>query len=275
MFSLIVAGFGTYLVVPTNATIGLKLIAAGIGVACAGVLTTAGSYVCALAAAPYEQRNVLRSELRRAKTAIAMLEAEPVTQAHGDQLRKVALRLRRCIQILEPLDYGPDSTTWCRAFAEHFPALRTILGKISDSLTAGQKLRARLESEAHMAGMDKPPWRYDKFGAGLAWAIEQRSRDGWLQREFDFDWRTWRGSTCAGDPVRGGLEIFTTNGVANPEELKRRFEEFMQAAESWPEAREIGMSRDLLSDLCAAAERLLTNAANTDPIATRCFLCRR
>lgn len=274
-FSLIAAGVTAYLTLPKHPAPLQTFLAAVLGIAGAVVLTGAISILWALAAAPYQQRNALRGELSQSSATIATLRTTPVTQAHGDQLRNVATMLMSTVEHPhKPLEYGAQPDTWHTAFGEHFPALGIILDKIADAQDAGRKLRERLDREAKAAGIDSPPWLYELFAPGLAWRLEQRSKQGLLQGPSDFQWRSWSGTTCAGDPARGGLQIFTNAPDVDPGQLKRQFEEFVGIAETWAEAREIRISVDICTVLCEMAQPMLEVAANTDPITTRCFLCR-
>jgi hypothetical protein len=69
------------------------------------------------------------------------------------------------------------------------------------------------------------------------------------------------------------LRVFNIANAADPEQLKRTFEEFMSAAEMWPEAHNIEGSWKLRNELFRQAAPMLATAANTDPITSRCFLC--
>jgi len=124
LFSLIVALIVSRLPLSPHPTANQNLIATALAIIGATVLTGIGSYTCALVAAPFQQRNALRTRLAGATTTIAALQAAPVSQTHGDQLRQIAAQLRACMQGYAPLDYGDDPATWRRAFDEHFPDLR-------------------------------------------------------------------------------------------------------------------------------------------------------
>ena len=114
---------------PPHPSAAQNLIATVLAVIGAAVVTVVGSYVGALVAVPFQQRNALRTQLSESANTIASLQAAPVPQAHGDRLRQIAARLRDSVEHNEPLDYGTDPATWSRAFREHFPDLQSALDK--------------------------------------------------------------------------------------------------------------------------------------------------
>ena len=67
---------------PPHPTSTQNLIATVLAIVGAIVLTGVGSYVCALMAAPFQQRNVLRTKESESAATIAALRATPVTKAH-------------------------------------------------------------------------------------------------------------------------------------------------------------------------------------------------
>jgi hypothetical protein len=75
VFSLIVALIVSRLPLPPHPTSTQNLIATVLAIVGATIMTGVGSYVCALVAAPFQQRNALRSQLSESKATIAALRA--------------------------------------------------------------------------------------------------------------------------------------------------------------------------------------------------------
>src|SRR5262249_54538520 len=98
VFSLLVAFIVSRLPLPPHPTATQNFIATVLAVVGAAALTGAGSYVCALVVAPFQQRNTLRTQLSAARATISSLQTTPITQAHGDQLRQIAAQLRRSLE---------------------------------------------------------------------------------------------------------------------------------------------------------------------------------
>jgi hypothetical protein len=287
LFSCVAAAGAAVFVLPAHATTAQKVLAAIVVVVAATVLTCIGTYAVALLTALYQQRNALRAKQSDSDRRIAELEATPVSQTHGDRLRQIAEKLSECLRvdfldwIIKSPDvardaYGEKPGTWRKAFCEHFPELGPVLDKIAKADTAWSTFGDRVRREAELAGMGKPPWLLDRFAVGLARPSRERARRGLLEKPFDFDWHEAIGWAYVGDPnaMDRGLPIFDIAGAADPEQLKRTFEEFMSAAEAWPEARNIMASWHLRNELLIQAAPLLATAANTDPITNRCSLCR-
>lgn len=293
LFSCIAAGVGAFVVLPAHATTAQKVLAAVLAAAAAAALTCTGTYAVALARAPYEQRDTLRDKLSVFGARIAELEAAPVSPVHADQLRQIAKRLSEGLRV-DVTDwvskspdialgaYGEDPGTWRKAFREHFPELGRVLGEIEEADTAYSAFSDRLRREAKLAGMGEDPWELDGFAgtggfaAGLTRIIRARAMQDSLETPFDFDWHEKVGYAVVSDPEGPDrpLVIFTIRGAADPGQLKRTFEEFMSAAEAWPEARGIRTSWKLRSELYwGQAVTMLGTAANADPITSRCFLC--
>jgi hypothetical protein len=176
----------------------------------------------------------------------------------------------------EPLDYGPDPATWRRAFHEHFPDLRPALDRAGEADAAVVSLRARLQNEATTAGMAAPPWSPEEFLPWLATTIQARALQRILGTTYHFDWQEFGrpGSVYIGDPVYSDLQILRDCDPADVPALKEAFEEFFRRAEAWPEAADIRSKWDIRGSAAEAAIELLAAAANTDPITSRCFLCR-
>jgi uncharacterized membrane protein YccC len=103
LFSLIVSFVLFRLPLPPHPTAIENLVASVLGIVGATILTGIISYGWALVAAPYQQRNVLRSQQSEAAATIAALRATPVSQEHGDRLRQIAARLRERLEHKEPL----------------------------------------------------------------------------------------------------------------------------------------------------------------------------
>lgn len=275
LFSLTVALFVSRLPLPPHPAATQNLIATVLAVIGATIVTGIGSYAYALIAAPYQQRNALRARLSASVNTIDALRATPVPRPHGDQLRRIAARLRDCVKQYEPLDYGTDPTTWRRAFHEHFPALQPALDRAGDADAAFVALKERLRAEVTLAGMDAPPWTYTEFLPWLATTIQARSIQGIPGSAYHFGWQELGpGSVYIGDPVYGNDHILQGCDPADVPARKNAFEEFFKRAESWPEATAIRRTWDERGYTQTAAIEQLTTAANTDPITSRCFLCR-
>lgn len=278
VFSVIVALIVSRLPLPPHPTATQNLIATVLAVIGAAVVTGVGSYACALVAAPFQQRNTLRTDLAEsAKTIAALraaLRAAPVPQPHGDRLRQIAARLRECVEHNEPLDYGTDPDTWRCAFHKHFPDLQSALDRAGEADTAFVTLKERLQGEVTAAGMDAPPWTSAEFLPWLATTIQARALQHILGSAYDFDWQEHLpGSVYTGDPTYTNHQILRGCDPADVPALKTDFEEFFRRAESLPEAADIRGKWDGRDSNAEAAIKLLTAAANTDPIVSRCCLC--
>lgn len=275
VFSLIVALIVSRLPLPQHPTTNQNLIATALAIIGATVLTGIGSYACALVAAPIQQRNVLRTRLTAAASTIAALQATPVQQAHGDRLRQIAAQLRACVQGYARLDYGDDPATWRRAFHEHFPDLRSALDKAHEADAAFETLKERLQREITETGMNTLPWTSTEFLPWLATTIQARAIQRILGSTYNFDWQELGpGNVYIGDPVYSSHQILQGCEPADVREREHAFEEFFRYAESWPETATI---RNKWDERRAAEEpliELLAAAMNTDPITSRCFLCR-
>lgn len=275
VFSLIVAVMVSRLPLPPHPTATQNLIATVLAVIGAAVVTVVGSYACALVAAPFQQRNALRTQLSESANTIAALRAVSVPQAHGDRLRQVAARLRECVEHHEPLDYGTDPATWRRAFHEHFPDLQGALDRAGAADAAFETLKERLREEVTTTGMDAPPWTSREFLPWLATTIQSRAIQRILGGPYNFDWQELGpGSVYIGDPVYSNHQILQGCDPADVPERKKAFEEFFRRAESWPEAADIRSKWDERRSAEREAIEHLAAAANTDPITSRCLLCR-
>jgi hypothetical protein len=296
LFSCIAAGVGAFVVPPVHATTAQKVLDAVLAAAAAAVLTCIGTYAVALLRALYEQRNALRDKLSASDATVAKLKATkatPVSQEHADQLRQIAKRLSEGLRVdvsdwvskspdIALGAYGEDPGTWRKAFREHFPELGHVLDEIEEADTAYSTFSGRLRREAKLAGMGEDPWNLDGFGgsggfaAGLTRIIRARAMQDSLETPFDFDWHEEVGYAVISEPGSPGrpLVIFTIRNAADPEQLKHTFEEFLSAAEAWPEAQNIRASWKLRNELYyRQAAPMLATVANTDPITSRCSLC--
>jgi hypothetical protein len=284
-FSATLAIVGALAVIPTNPTTSQKVLAALGGLAATTILVLIGTYLAALGAAPYEQRNALRrriteikaeygEDLAAAKARVAALEVAPVTTDHARQLRQIAAGLRADIEAHRTPSYGIDADTLAKAFDEHFPLLGELLKIVDGERAAFTALRDRLVREARQDGMGEPPWLLNDFTDRLADVIARRSMQEILQGPFIFDWQDSGGVMYLGDPAEHAAPIFLTdNSATGCEALKEQFERFMRSAEGWPEAAEIRESFLMRYVASKAAIHHLEVAANTDPITSRCFLC--
>lgn len=279
VFSVIVALIISRLPLPPHPTATQNLIATVLAVIGAALVTGVGSYACALVAAPFQQRNTLRTQLSESANVVAALRAAlraaPVPQEHGDRLRQIAARLRECVEHNEPLDYGTDPATWRRAFHEHFPDLQPALDMASEADAAFVTLKQRLQKEVTAAGMDAPPWTSTEFLPWMATTIQSRAIQRILGSVYNFDWHELGpGSVFIGEPVYTNHQILRGCDLADVPARKQDFEEFFRRAESWPEAADIQSKWDGRDSVTEAAIELLTAAANTDPITSRCSLCQ-
>ncbi len=275
VFAVIVAFIVSRLPLPPHPTATQNLIASVLAVIGATVVTGVGSYAYALVAAPFQQRNMLRTQLSESANTIAALRAGPVPQAHGDRLRQIAERLRECVEHNEPLDYGTDPATWRCAFHKHFPDLQPALDMAGEADAAFVTLKERLQKEVTTAGMDAPPWTSTEFLPWLATTIQSRAIQRILGSAYNFDWHELGpGSVFIGEPVYAGHQILRGCDPADVPACKQNFEEFFRRAESWPEAADIRSKWDGRDSAAEAAIKLLTAAANTDPIMSRCCLCQ-
>jgi hypothetical protein len=275
VFSLIVALIISRLPLPAHPTASQNLIATVLAIIGATAATVIGSYACALAAAPFQQRNALRARLAEAAATIAALGATPVSQVHGDRLRRIAVHLRRSVQGGLPLDYGDEPVISCRAFHEHFPDLRPALGKAREADAALEALQEQLRQEITSEGMDGPPWTPAQFLPWLGDFIRARALQNALGSAYGFEWQEFGpGNVYVGDPAHGGHQILRGGDPADVPACKDTFEKFFKKAELWPEAAAIHGTWDERRRVEKTAVELLTAAANTDPITTRCFLCR-
>jgi uncharacterized membrane protein YfbV (UPF0208 family) len=294
IFSCVAAGVGAFVVPPAQATTAQKALDAVLAAAVAAALTCIGTYAVALLTALYEQRNALRDRLSASDETVAKLKATPVSQEHADQLRQIAKKLSECLRVdvtawvskspdITLGAYGENPGTLRRAFRDHFPELGRVLDEIEEADTAYSAFSDRLRREAKLAGMGEDPWNLDGFGgsggfaAGLTRIIRARAMQDSLETPFDFDWHEEVGYAVISEPGSPDrpLVIFTTRNAADPEHLKHTFEEFMSAAEAWPETRNIRASWKLRNELYyRQAAPMLATVANTDPITSRCSLCR-
>jgi hypothetical protein len=274
VFSLIVAFIVSRVPLPTHPTATQNLIASVLAVIGATVLTGVISYAYALVAAPYQQRNALRAQMSVAAATIAAQQATPVSQTHGDRLRRIAGDLQDCLRLGNSLNYGADGPTWRRAFHEHFPDLRRALEAADEADTAFVELKERLENEVAAAGLNAPPWTPEEFLPILGTTIQSRAVTRILGAPYDFDWHEIGPGAVNWGDLYDGWSVLQGADPADVPDLEARFQEFFRRAESLPEAAD-------LRDKCAArasavdmALDLLASAANTDPITTRCSLCR-
>ena len=275
LFSLVVAVIISRLPLPPHPTADQNLIATVLAVVGATAATGVGTYACALAAAPFQQRNVLRTRVHEASAVIAALRVSPVPQAHGVRLRETATRLRTSLQDYAPLDYGDDPDIWCRAFNEHFPELRPSLDKAREAEAALGVLKERLQKETTNSGMGTLPWTATEFLPWLATTIQARAIQQILGTTYNFDWQDLGpGSVYIGDPVYTGHQILQDGDPSDIPTLKDVFENFFKSAESWPEAVAIRSTWDERKSAEDTTVRLLAEASSTDPITSRCFLCK-
>lgn len=274
-FSFIVALIVSRVPLPLHPTADQNLIATVLAIVGATIFTTVGTYACALVAAPFEQRNVLRTFLSEARKTITELRVAPVSDAHGGRLRQIAAHLRESMEDYTPLDYGDDPITWELAFHEHFPNLRLILEKAREADTAFDALKERLQAENAKAGMASPPWTPAEYLPWLAITIQARAIQNISGSSFNFDWQELGSENVyIGDPVYANLQILEGCAPSEISLRKATFEDFFNRAESLPETAMVRLKWDERKSAERAAIDMLSTAANTDPVTSRCFLCR-
>lgn len=78
-----------------------------------------------------------------------------------------------------------------------------------------------------------------------------------------------------GDPADDGLRIFSLTGRAvDAMANEQAFEKFIESVKDRLESTYIWASSEMRQSAAKQAIPLLETAANTDPITTKCFLCR-
>jgi hypothetical protein len=239
-------------------------------------VTVVGSYVCALVAAPYQQRNVLRARLSESGATIAALQTTPVTQKHGDRLRRIANGNQACIELGDPPDYDNTPDTLRRGFDEHFPEVKSALDRLRETDAPFAALKERLRSEVAKAGMDVVPWTSAMFVPTLAATLETCAAQGNLGGDIEFDWQEDGSGSgyIGGNADNLGTPVFIGCAPIQVSLFQEKFEEFFRSTERLPEVtdlRRASMERDSARK---TAIGLLSAVANTDPIVSRCFLCR-
>jgi hypothetical protein len=286
VFGVVAALVGALVVPPSDASGVKRVLFALAGVGIAAVAVGAGTYACALVAAPFQQRNELRrrlaasagmhtAALAESAARIRDLETAPVSPEHAQQLRQIAVTLKDSLDAYEPPVYGNpgDSDLLRAAFLEHFPELTArleILESAGDALTA---LRTRLAEEAAALGMDRHPWTHiNEIPDIVAGVISARSMQQAQDVELNSNWREVDDEVYWGGFDHGTVIIY----VDNPDDAadrKRTFEQLVREADAWPEAAAIRENWDQRQEAREEAKPLLKVIANRDSITTRCQLC--
>jgi hypothetical protein len=124
--------------------------------------------------------------------------------------------------------------------------------------------------------MDARPWVPQSFVPWLAKQISARALAKALGSDFPFRWNNSRGrlSVRRGRSSERSGQVATDCDAADAPAFQETFEQFFKEAELWPEAAALRHAWDELQETKAPAIEQLAIAANTDPITTRCFLCR-
>jgi hypothetical protein len=187
----------------------------------------------------------------------------------------------------QPLDYDPEvPDMWRAALFEHFPGLVAALEKAVQKDAAVDLLADRLRTAGAAAGMNARPWLLENFVPALAETIGVRAVRNELGSGVNFDWQqegfqNWdlRIGNLSGMRRLAGLNVVSYfayfDEPADISAYEEQFEQFFRHAESWPEAAAVGRAWDeWLGPPLEAASRQLAVAAATDPITTRCSLCR-
>jgi hypothetical protein len=218
-----------------------------------------------------------------------------VSSEHAKQLRDIAVRIRYGLEGSRVLLYDEDAPdTWQRSFLEHFPGLKAALETASADDVVFEQFRRRVNAEIISAGMDTPPWTPQKFGRRLAREIQKRALSNLLGSAFNFDWHpvinftlysgeavvtTMRAQymdlymgnvydMMGAPPVGDGVQVLERCESGALDAHANEFEAFFGKIESLPEAVAISQL-----EATKSAIRQLADAANTDPITTRCSLC--
>jgi len=289
-FTLILSVLGDLITVPSAATAEQKTLVSIATLAVSTTVVLAGTYLAALIAAPFQQRNALRqaiSELRIADQAnltaaeakITELQKAPISAQHAERIRESARSVKRSIEQGRSLDYdgcgGKDSDLWRSVLFAHFPGIEDMMKMIERTDAAVSDFGTRLIKESKEAGMQEPPWLPHNFVEPLVRVINDRSKQELLGGEFRFNWTESGGYMYAGDPMRDDApSIFRVDeSSVDKDALKRKFEEFMRSAEGWPEAQAIWDAFHERQVAEKLALSILPIMVNTDVITTRCFLC--
>jgi hypothetical protein len=280
--SVTLAGFlvivGTQVALPAHPTIGQRIVNGLVTLAIAAGALVAGTYLYALVAAPYQQRNALRRMYTAAQAHITVLAAAPVGPMHAEQLRQVAARVKRSVETGEfPAYRTPgkdDQDLWRSAFLEHFPELRPQLEIVERQGEETLLLRERVMREAHAAGMATPPWCLDEFVPIITDVIKERAMTEPPEHPVDFNWVRAGSSVYLDDSMRGPRILSLTDPADDVTKYKTLFEEFFRSAERWPEARDIRPQWLARSAAIAEVKAKLDVIANMESFTTRCFMCR-
>lgn len=179
IFSAVLSAITAFIVLPPNLTLVQKVLGALTALGAATVAVVASTYILALMAAPYQQRNALRR-------TVSELQAS-VSREHAHRLRQLAANLKNSLDSARAPDFGRDGDTWEQAFGEHFPQIRPLLEILAGKPGAFYALHGRLMREAHAAGMCEPPWLLVEFGMPLARMIERHCMVTILPISFSFD----------------------------------------------------------------------------------------
>lgn len=259
---------------PKNPTASDNFLATAAGIVCAGALVFTVSYGIALLRAPYKQRDQLRAKLTTANSAIAGLNATPAPARHAASLRSIARGLRKNIEELDPLDYGPDAATLKPAFHQHFPDVQNAIDGASRISTAFVALKGRIATEVVAAGMNQKPWTPETYSPWLATTIQARALQRVTGAPFAFPWHSLGpGSEFMEEPVYGNNQVLVGAKPDDVPALKAKFEALFRKVEASPETAEVVRASEGHAAAQAAAVANLAAIANTDPITSKCFLC--
>jgi hypothetical protein len=281
--SVTLAGFlvvlGTQVALPPHPTTGQRIVNGLVTLGVAAGALVAGTYLYALVAAPYQQRNALRRMFTSAQASITALEAEPVGPSHAAQLRQVAARVKRSIEMGQVPAYRTpgynDQELWRSAFFEHFPGLRSQLEIVEFPDKETVLLRQKVMREVGTVGMATPPWCPDEFGPIITDVINRRAMSDLPEGPMNFNWVQAGSSVYLDDPMQGPRILSLTDPAEDITKYKKAFEEFFRAAERWPEARAIRPQWMARSATAAEINGKLDVIAHTETFTTRCVMCRK
>lgn len=280
-FSALASGIGAAIVLPDNPALSEKAAAAGVALAIAAILTVGGTYACALAAAPYQQRNELGRLLAASNASLTEFKSSPVTPEHAVRLREIARGLRASIESNRKLSYGADTTVWRPAFYEHFLDVAADLDIVTSADAAHEALSKRLRDELARRIMDIFPWNGDSCLNWLVRTIEGCSVTRSLGGAYEFNWlpvEAKRSRLFQSIPNHGGMNIVSIfvlreSDSAEVPQFRVAFEAIFRDAEGWPEAEAVGPVWERRIAIQQSTVGRLREIANMDPIRGTCRLC--
>jgi hypothetical protein len=280
-FSALASGIGVAIVLPTDPTLGEKIAAALVALAIASALTVVGTYLWALVAAPYQQRDELGRLLDTSNASLAGLKAAPVTPVHAERLREMARSHLASIEANRKLSYGPDASVYRPAFNEHFPDAVMSLNIVAEANAARHALLNRLKNELRHRSMDIFPWNDDGCLKWLVCTLESRSLTNALGEHVEFGWqpieskrhRIFQHISGIGEGEPSLIFILREGDNAEVPKFRTTFESLFYDAEAWPETAAFGPAWGKRISIEQSTVARLREIANMDPIRGACRLC--